>query len=99
MDLAEVVISPRVTEKSVALSSQKKYTLLVHLKASKNQIKEALKKNYKVDVIKINIIKVKPRKKVTPTKMGLLIRQKRAYKKAIVVLKKDQKIPGFEAEK
>ena len=99
MELTQVILSPYVTEKSHSLVSDKKFTLKVHTKATKNQIKQALKKFYKVDVIKINIIKIQSRNKVKRLGRKQFISKIKGYKKAIVVLKKGQKISGFEVEK
>ena len=99
MDLNKIIISPKITEKTLSLAQTGKYTLLVHSKANKNQIKEALKKIYNVEPIRLNIINIKAKEKATMTRIGRLVKKRKAYKKAIVVLKKNQKIPGFEIEK
>lgn len=99
MEQAKIIFSPRITEKTIGQAAKGKYTLLVDIKAGKNQIKKALKDIYKVDVIKINVTKICERIKVTPTKFGKMKRRRKAFKKVIVVLKKDQKIPGFEIKK
>ncbi len=99
MELTDIIIGPRITEKTTALASEGKYTILIEKSASKNQVKKALGKIYKVEVVKINIIKIKGTMKVTPTRIGSIVKRKKGYKKAIVALKKGQKIPGFETEK
>lgn len=99
MELSEIIIGPVITEKTTALASEGKYTVLVKKSVSKNQVKKALEKIYKVEPIKINIIRMKGTKKVTPTRIGLIVKRKKGYKKAIVTLKKGQKISGFETEK
>jgi len=99
MELSEIILGPKITEKTVSQVPQGRFTILVNIKASKNQIRQALKKIYQVEAIKINLIKIKARKKETTTKIGKIFRKRRAYKKAVVVLKKGQKIPGFEMEK
>ncbi len=99
MELSEVILRPVITEKTTALASEGKYTMLVEKSASKNQVKKALEKIYKVESVKINIIRQKPTKKVTPTRIGTIVKRKKGYKKAIVTLKKGQKISGFEVEK
>jgi large subunit ribosomal protein L23 len=99
MDLLKVIIGPKITEKTMMLSQSGKYTLLIDKKANKHQVKESLVKNFKVDPIKINIVSIKEKGKITQTKMGRLVSKRKAYKKAIVILKKNQKIQGFETEK
>ncbi len=99
MELIDIIIGPRITEKTTALALKGRYTMSVEKTASKGQIKKALEKIYKVEATKINIIKMKGTTKVTPTRIGSIVKRKKGYKKAIVVLKKGQKIPGFEVEK
>jgi L23_arch: archaeal ribosomal protein L23 len=41
----DVILKPVVTEKSMELMGEKKYTFLVHPEATKSQIKEAVRKN------------------------------------------------------
>mgnify|MGYP000031307415 CR=1 FL=1 len=41
----DVILKPVVTEKTMALMADKKYTFLVHTEANKTQIKEAVEKN------------------------------------------------------
>ena len=41
----DVILKPVVTEKSMELMADKKYTFLVHTEATKSQIKEAVEKN------------------------------------------------------
>ncbi len=99
MELSEIIIGPKITEKTMASAANSKYSMLVDISANKNQIKEALKKIYKVDVVKINIIKIIGKAQITLTRLGPITKKKKARKIAIVVLKKGQKIPGFETEK
>lgn len=40
----DVILKPVVTEKTMALMADKKYTFLVHTEANKTQIKEAVEK-------------------------------------------------------
>ena len=43
----DVILKPVVTEKSMELMGDKKYTFLVHAEATKSQIKEAVEKMFK----------------------------------------------------
>lgn len=99
MELSEIIIGPKITEKTMTQVTKDKYTILINVLANKHQVKEALKKIYKVDAVKINIIKTKLRSKTNLTRLGPITKKKHAKKMAIVVLKKGQKIPGFETEK
>ena len=42
----DVILKPVVTEKSMELMADKKYTFLVHKEATKSQIKEAVEKMF-----------------------------------------------------
>jgi len=99
MQINNIIIGPQVSEKSYQQSQDKKYTFKVAQKANKYQITMALKKIYDVDVIKINTVNMKSQVTQTKTRKGVIKKKISGYKKAIVVLEKDQKIPGFEETK
>lgn len=42
----DVILKPVITEKSMELTADKKYTFLVHTEATKSQIKEAVEKMF-----------------------------------------------------
>ena len=77
-----------ITEKSNYLISQNKYVFAVDLKANKPEIAKAVKSIYKVDPISVNIVNIKGKTKRFGAKTGKLPN----IKKAIVTLKKGQKI-------
>jgi len=83
-----VLISPHITEKATNLSEKNQYVFKVFPKATKNQIKEAIKEVYGVDVLKVRIINVKRKRKRVRGIEGW----KKGYKKAIVKIKEGQKI-------
>tara|TARA_B100001094_G_C17848979_1_gene631679 strand:+ start:71 stop:364 length:294 start_codon:yes stop_codon:yes gene_type:complete len=82
------VRNPIITEKATVLSEQNKTVFNVHKGANKKNIKKNIEKLFKVNVVKVNIINTKTKKKI---KQGKLSR-KSGYKKAIVTLKKGQSI-------
>ena len=49
----DVILKPVVTEKSMELMGEKKYTFLVHTEATKSQIKEAVEKMFAGTKVKI----------------------------------------------
>ena len=51
----DVILKPVVTEKTMALMADKKYTFLVHPEATKSQIKEAVEKMF--DGVKVAKVK------------------------------------------
>lgn len=77
-----------ITEKSVSESELGKYVFLVADEATKPEVKKALKSIYNVDVEKINIINTRPK----PKRMGMHTYKKSGYKKALITLKKGQKL-------
>ncbi len=83
-----IIKKPHITEKATDLSKLNKYVFMVEPSANKNEIKKALKKIYGVDILKIQTITRQPRMKKFRSRSGA----KPVYKKAIVELKKGQKI-------
>ena len=86
--LFDKILSPVVTEKSTNLSEQSKVVFKVLNKSNKKSLKKAVEKIFKVNVIKINIIKKQSRYKISRGKKIKI----QGYKKAIVTLKKGQNI-------
>ena len=86
--LFDKILSPVVTEKSTNLSEQSKIVFKVLNKSNKKSLKKAVEKIFKVNVIKINIIKKQSRYKISRGKKIKI----QGYKKAIVTLKKGQNI-------
>ena len=87
-DYLHTIISPNVTEKSTSLSEFNKIVFKVHKNASKNLIKKSIEKIFKVNVVKINTVKLKRETKMVRNKKA----SKPGYKKAIITLKKGQSI-------
>ena len=79
-----------VTEKATMLKEQGKYVFLVKPEATKNEIKKAVQEMYKVDPVSVTTIQQKPRR----TRYRGRSSYKKQDKKAIVTLKKGQKIEG-----
>ncbi len=90
-----VIIKPVVTEKSMNIVSNNKYTFIVHRHAKKRDIKKSIEKLFNVHVtaIKTSVVKGKS----TRTGMKRIEREISAIKKAIVALKQGEKIGLFEA--
>ena len=83
-----VLRSPHIAEKSTRLIEIDKYVFKVYQRANKTEIKKAIEEIYGVNVLKVNIIKI-PRKK---RRLGKTQGWRKGYKKAIVKIKKGQKI-------
>ena len=88
-----ILLKPLVSEKTMIGASENKYSFRVAPNANKHQIALAVKEMFKVDVIKVNIIKTKSIIKLV---RGRTKGTDRGLKKAIVTIKKGQKIEGFE---
>ena len=84
----ELIKAPVITEKASALAQNNKYVFKVDSKANKYQIKQAIEKIFKVKVIEIRTLNVKPKKRRVGRYAGLTNRSK----KAIVTLAEGQTI-------
>ncbi len=90
------MIIPVFTEKSTKLAKDKKYTFLVPITLTKTEIKKAISEMFDVTVTSIKTINSK---KMTKRNMRGKTVTIPATKKALVTLKKDEKIDLFEEEK
>jgi len=83
----DVIIKPVISEQSMDIAPDKKYTFKVHPDANKTEVKRAVEEIFDVEVAKVNIMNVKGKKK----RMGRFEGMTSASKKAIVTLTKDSK--------
>jgi large subunit ribosomal protein L23 len=90
-DARDVLIRPVISEKSVGLVEENKYTLWVAPEANKIEIKHAVEKMFKVKVAEVRTINVKGKMK----RVGRYTGKTSDRKKAIVTLKAGEKIEGF----
>ena len=82
----DVILKPVVTEKSMELMADKKYTFLVHTEATKSQIKEAVEKmSAGTKVAGVNTMNLDGKTK----RRGLVYGKTAKTKKAIVQLTAD----------
>ena len=82
----DVILKPVVTEKSMELMADKKYTFLVHTEATKAQIKEAVEKMFAgTKVASVNTMNLDGKTK----RRGLVYGKTAKTKKAIVQLTAD----------
>ncbi|MGQ9496867.1 MAG: 50S ribosomal protein L23 [Desulfotomaculales bacterium] len=91
-DARDVIIRPVVTEKSMALLEQNKYTFFVYPDANKTEIKKAVEELFKVKVLKVNTIRRRGKQKRVRRVVGLTPETKRA----VVTLRPGDKIEIFE---
>lgn len=92
-DPRDIIISPIVSEKSYAGVQQNRYSFYVDLRVDKGEIKKAIEQIFNVKVLKISTINVKPK----PKKLGRSVGKSPRRKKAIVTLRKGDKIGFFES--
>lgn len=84
----DVILKPVVTEKSMELMGEKKYTFLVHTEATKSQVKEAVEKMFAGTKVKsVNTMNMDGKKK----RRGMTVGTTAKTKKAIVALTEDSK--------
>ena len=82
----DVILKPVVTEKSMNLMADKKYTFFVHPEANKTMIKEAVEKMFEgAKVEKVNTLNIPGKKK----RRGMVVGRTAATKKAYVQLTED----------
>ena len=84
--LYEIIKQPVVTEKTTKISENNQFVFKVENKSSKQDIKIAIEKIFKVKVKSINTIKIKGKTKVFKGTKG----RRSDYKKAVVTLKKGE---------
>lgn len=84
----DVILKPVVTEKSMNLMAEKKYTFLVHPEANKAMIKDAVEKMFEgAKVARVNTMNCRGKKK----RRGMVVGRTAKTKKAIVQLTDDSK--------
>lgn len=91
-DYRDIIIKPIITEKTMNLLVENKYTFIVDKRANKTEIKNAIESIFNVKVEKVYTMNVKGK----PKRMGRSVGKTPDRKKAIVALKPGQKIPLFE---
>ena len=84
----DVILKPVITEKSMNIMGEKKYTFLVHPLANKYQIKEAVEKMFEGTKVKsVNTMNLDGKKR----RRGMVVGKTAKSKKAIVALTEDSK--------
>ena len=91
-DYRDIIIRPVITEKSMDLLADNKYTFIVDKKANKTEVKNAIENIFNVKVESVRTMNMKGK----PKRMGRFVGRTPARKKAIVPLKSGHKIRIFE---
>lgn len=87
----DIIRKPVITEKSMAVMADKKYTFIVDIHANKTQVKRAVE-----DVFGVNVENVRTLRNIGKTKrVGVHIGKRADFKKAIVTLTTESKTIEF----
>jgi large subunit ribosomal protein L23 len=92
MSYENILIEPVLSEKTNILRESGKYVFKVDARANKIQIKEAVAALFNVHPVSCNVMNVAPKPKRLRNRPG----HTSAWKKAIVTIKKGEKIALFE---
>ncbi|MCL2831712.1 MAG: 50S ribosomal protein L23 [Treponema sp.] len=92
MEYDNVLIEPVLSEKANILRDDAKYVFKVDPRATKLQIKEAVRRLYNVHPVSCTVMNVAPKPKRQRNRSGYTS----TWKKAIVRLPKNEKITIFE---
>ena len=87
-----VVIKPLITEKAAVAQSLNKYSFIVNRRATKVEIKRAVKEIYGIVPTGVNISNIEGKRKFS----GRVSGRRQDYKKALVTLPKGQSITIHE---
>lgn len=95
-DPREIIIRPVISEKGTNMlvenkNTGRKYVFEVDRKATKIDIKNAIKEIFNVNVVSVATLTVHGKTK----RLGRFLGKRRSWKKAIVTLKKGQEIAGY----
>jgi large subunit ribosomal protein L23 len=87
----DIIRKPVITEKSMAVMAEKKYTFIVDIHANKTQVKKAIE-----EVFGVVVENVRTLKNIGKTKrVGVHIGKRADFKKAIVTLTTESKTIEF----
>ena len=92
MQVFDIIRRPIVTEKSTLLQEQGRYTFEVAPAANKHQIKQAVEEAFDVEVVRVNTMNVRGKRK----RFGPRLAARPSWKKAIVQLAPGSTITIFE---
>lgn len=96
MQFSNIIKKPIITEKSMRLTEENKYTFEVNLKSKKSTIAQEINKLFGVDVVKVKTGILPGTKRRIAKTFRFTKSPKR--KKAVITLKEGQKIDFFPKE-
>jgi large subunit ribosomal protein L23 len=89
----DVILAPVVSEKSYALLDEGRYTFIVHPSSNKTEIKQAVQTIFGVQVLSVNTLNRKGKRK----RFGLTYGKRKDTKRAVVTLAEGERIDIFES--
>ncbi len=95
MDLTRVILGEVATEKAERLKAKKVHTLKINSKATKVDVKSALRRHYGIEPTSVRIVKVCPKKRLIAR--GRSVQKRDPVKRALVTL--SQKSKAFDITK
>ena len=92
----EILLKPVLSEKTSAQEEKlNRYGFIVHKSANKLQIKKAIEEMYGVTVESVNTMRYAGKNKTRYTKAGLIAGKSVSFKKAMITVKKGDKIDFY----
>ena len=91
LKIPTVLIQPRISEKAGHLAQLNKYVFKVKASANKVEVKKAVEAAYRVRVTQVNMINNQGKKR----NFGQRVGRTAGFRKAIVTLRKGDKIEGL----
>ncbi|HHZ18600.1 MAG TPA: 50S ribosomal protein L23 [Acholeplasmataceae bacterium] len=88
----DIIVRPLITEKTTKLTDGGKYSFEVQKDVNKIEVKKAVEEIFNVNVVSVNIINVRKKRRRVGRHEGFTP----AVRKAIVTLQKGQTIDRFE---
>lgn len=92
--MKSIFIRPLITEKTLTLAAAGWYSFMVHKASEKPGISRAIADFYKVNVLDVRVASMHGKMRRVGKRMKYI--KKANWKKAMVLLKKGQKIDAFE---
>lgn len=90
--MSKILVKPVISEKGFALQEEDRYVFHVAPDSNKDQIKKEVERLFKVEVLGVNITRIPGKVK----RVGRIYGRRNDIKKAVVTLKKGQKIEEFK---
>lgn len=88
----DVLLRPVLSEKAVSEIENGKYAFFVHPDASRTQVKDAVERVFKVEVVRVNVLNVRGKEK----RLGKYAGRTAARRKALVTLAAGQRIQQLD---